>query len=735
MKSKVRIKKPRRGGLRGDLGQIMKCLCTREQLTKVDNMIPSSESLATKDFSLSGYSSKASDGEKKPDTRNIEEAELSLRESSSLNYEEARALLGRIEYQKGNIEAALHVFEGIDIAAITPKMKLSLARRVERRKRRSHDYAPPAMSIHAVSLLLEAIFLKAKSLQHLQRFKEAAQTCKVILDIVESSLPEGLPENFSADCKLQETLNKAVELLPELWKHSDSPHEAILSYRRALLHRWNLDAETTARIQKQFAIFLLYCGGEASPPNLRSQMDSSFVPRNNIEEAILLLMILLKKIFLKRIEWDPSILDHLSFALSIAGDLRALANQIKGLLPGIINRKERCHILALCYYGAGEDLVALDLLRKLLSSREDPQRVPALLVASRICGEKPNLAEEGINFACRALESMEDECSQLEGTGKFLLGMALSAHSKSSLSESERFARQSEALQSLESAAQITCMKDPNILYYLSLGNAEQRKLEAALYYAKSSLKLEAGSNVKGWLLLARILSAQKRFVDGEIVINAALDQTGKWDQGELLRTKAKLQIAQGQLKSAVETYTQLLAVLQVQSKSYGSGKKLHKDCGYFSRSFEQEIWHDLAYLYISLSQWRDAEICLSKSKAISSYSAVRNHATGLLYERKGLLKEALKAFQDALDIDPSHVPSLMSAAGVLSQQLGSQSNAVIKSLLMNALRVDRTNPSAWYNLGLLHKAENTASSLEEAAECFEAAAILEDSAPVEPFR
>ncbi|XP_022771301.1 protein NPGR2-like isoform X1 [Durio zibethinus] len=709
------------------------CLCTREQLTKVDKMIPSSESFAAKDYSLSGYSSKVSDGKKKPDTRNIEEAELSLRESSSLNYEEARALLGRIEYQKGNIEAALHVFEGIDIAAITPKMKLTLARRVERRKRRSHDYAPPPMSIHAVSLLLEAIFLKAKSLQHLQRFREAAQTCKVILDIVEFSFPEGLPENFGADCKLQETLNKAVELLPELWKFSDSPSEAILSYRWALLHQWNLDAETTARIQKQFAIFLLYCGGEASPPNLRSQMDSSFVPRNNIEEAILLLMILLRKVSLKRIEWDPSILDHLSFALSISGDLRALAKHIEGLLPGVINRKERYYILALCYYEAGEDMVALNLLRKLLNSREDPHSIPACLMASRICGKKPNLAAEGINFAHRALESLEDECSELEGTGKFVLGVASSAHSKSAPSYFERVARQSEALQALESARKITSMKDPNILYYLSLENAEQRKLEAALYYAKSLLKLEGGSDIKGWLLLARVLSAQKRFVDGEIILNAALDQTSKWDQGELLRTKAKLQIAQGQLQSAVETYTQLLALLQVQSKSFGSGKKLHKDHGY-SRSFEQEIWHDLAYLYISLSQWRDAEICLSKSKAISSYSAVRNHATGALYERKGLLKEALKAFWSALDIDPDHVPSLISAAGVL-RQLGGQSNPVIKSLLMNALRVDRMNPSAWYNLGLLHKAEDTASSLEEAAECFEAAAILEDSAPVEPFR
>ena len=58
------------------------------------------------------------------------------------------------------------------------------------------------------------------------------------------------------------------------------------------------------------------------------------------------------------------------------------------------------------------------------------------------------------------------------------------------------------------------------------------------------------------------------------VVINAALDQTGKWDQGELLRTKAKIQIAQGRLKKSVETYTLLLAVLQVQMKSFGAGKK-----------------------------------------------------------------------------------------------------------------------------------------------------------------
>jgi len=110
-------------------------------------------------------------------------------------------------------------------------------------------------------------------------FAEAAQSCSSILDTVEFALPEGLPENFGTD-KLQDTLCKAAELLPELWKITGFSQEAILSYRRALL-----DAETLAMIQKEIAIFLLYSGCDASPPNLRSQMDGSFTPRNNVERS------------------------------------------------------------------------------------------------------------------------------------------------------------------------------------------------------------------------------------------------------------------------------------------------------------------------------------------------------------------------------------------------------------------------------------------------------------------
>ncbi|KHN01088.1 Tetratricopeptide repeat protein 7A [Glycine soja] len=712
---------------------MIKCICSREQL-RVEELSYSSESLATRDYSASGgLSSRPGEIDPKVDNTNIEEAESSLRESGYLNYEEARALLGRLEYQKGNIEAALHVFEGIDIAAVIPKLKVSISRRCEPNKRRSQSDAMPPMSMHAVSLLLEAVFLKAKSFQALGRFQDAAQSCKTILDTVESALPEGWPENFVSDCKLQETVGNAVELLPELWKLAGSPQDIMSSYRRALLYHWNLDIEATARIQKEFSFFLLYSGCEASPPALRSQLDGSFVPRNNIEEAVLLLLILLRKSILGYIAWDPSLLDHLSFALSVSGEFKTLAQQIEELLPESMERKERYYTLALCYCGEGEHITALDLLRNSLNHRENSNCIKELLLASKICADNKVCVEEGIKYSCKAISQFNGKCMQMVAIANCLLGVLLSSKSRSAASESEKVFMQSEALSALKAAEGMMRESDPYIVLHLCLEYADQRKLSIALDHAKKLIKLEDGSSVSGYILLARILSAQQKFVDAELVIDAALDQSGKWDQGELLRTKAKLRIAQGKLKNAVETYTFLLAVLQVQNKSLGTASKVVKNKGNRDRRLEMEIWLDLANVYTALSQWQDAEVCLAKSEAINPYSASRWHTKGLLSEARGFHQEALKSFRKALDIEPNHVPSLISTACVL-RQLGGQSSSIVRSLLTDALRLDRTNPSAWYNLGLLYKADLGTSAME-AVECFEAAALLEESSPIEPFR
>ncbi|KAK1283049.1 hypothetical protein QJS10_CPB21g00156 [Acorus calamus] len=99
------------------------------------------------------------------------------------------------------------------------------------------------------------------------------------------------------------------------------------------------------------------------------------------------------------------------------------------------------------------------------------------------------------------------------------------------------------------------------------------------------------------------------------MIINAALDQTGKYDQGELLRTKAKIQIAQGQIKNAIETYTNLLALLEVKNKSFGTSMTLLKNVKY-DRRLEIETWIDLANVYSNMSLWSDAEEDCMKQRA-----------------------------------------------------------------------------------------------------------------------
>lgn len=82
-------------------------------------------------------------------------------------------MLGRLEYQRGNFDAALQVFQGIDIRSLTPRMVKAITEKIREYKPRPKcDNAPPSgvMSMHSVSLLLEAILLKAKSLEELGKY-------------------------------------------------------------------------------------------------------------------------------------------------------------------------------------------------------------------------------------------------------------------------------------------------------------------------------------------------------------------------------------------------------------------------------------------------------------------------------------------------------------------------------------------------------------------------------------
>ena len=86
------------------------------------------------------------------------------------NFQEARALLGRVEYQRGHIEEALRVFDGIKVSTLIPEMKISIARKVGQQKPRPYS-SSPALPFHAVTVLMETIYLKALVLNDLGRFE------------------------------------------------------------------------------------------------------------------------------------------------------------------------------------------------------------------------------------------------------------------------------------------------------------------------------------------------------------------------------------------------------------------------------------------------------------------------------------------------------------------------------------------------------------------------------------
>lgn len=700
----------------------MLCICSGEQFKKFEDRVSESQkSLATRNFS----SSRNGDWESKLEDSQVDEAESTLKEALSLNYEEARALLGRLEYQRGNFDGALQVYHGIDIRNLSPRMIKAIMERTRKRKPCLKDESAllGVMSLHSVSLLLEAILLKAKSLKKLGNYKEAARECKTILDIIESALPNGMPKGIIEDCKLEEIFHKALEHLPKLWIKAGLIDEAISTYRRALIKPWNLSPQILANVQKNLASILLFGGFESYlPPHL--QIWGPNTPQTNTDEAILLLLLLTKKLFYGEIEWDQEIVDQLTFALSICEQFELLAQNVETLFPGACTRAERWYFLSLCYSAAGQNEVALNLLKKVAGFSEYKHKPHffAFLMGAKICSENRNYAHEGIKFASRVIDLANDKKEHFFGKANKFLGVCYGNAARASVSDSERNLFQNQSLAFLEKAKS-SDEDDSELIFSLGLENALQRNLNEAFEYTMKYCDLMGGSSFKGLNLLALIVSAEQRFEEAETIVDLALEESESIEKLELIRLKAVLRVAQQQPKQAIEIYKVLLALIHVereQSSNIDSeGNRL-----------EMEAWQDMAKIYTDLESWHDAEACLHKVTSLEAYSPQTWHSTGTLLEAQARYKEAIAAFKSALSIKPDFVPAIVST-GALLMKMGADLIPISRSFLMNALRLDPMNHQAWYNLGLIAKAEGL---VNQAAELFQAAYELEMSAPVLSF-
>jgi tetratricopeptide (TPR) repeat protein len=277
----------------------------------------------------------------------------------------------------------------------------------------------------------------------------------------------------------------------------------------------------------------------------------------------------MSKVACGEIKRDEEIMDHLTYALSIVGQFELLAEHVEQALPGIYNRAERWYLLALCYSAAGQNEAALNLLKKVSGCSESKNKphIPSFLLGAKLCSQDSKHAHEGINFARKVLDLADHQNQHFIGQAHMLLGVCHGNAARISLSDSERVLLHKESLNSLNNAA-LNRKEDPEVMYNLGLENMLQRNLGAAFENAIVCTEMMAGNSVKGWKLLALVVSAEQRFRDAQTVVEIALDEAGRIDQFELLRLKAILQIAQEQPKQAIETYRILLSLIQAQRDS-----------------------------------------------------------------------------------------------------------------------------------------------------------------------
>uniref|UniRef100_A0A7N1A8I7 Uncharacterized protein n=1 Tax=Kalanchoe fedtschenkoi TaxID=63787 RepID=A0A7N1A8I7_KALFE len=115
------------------------------------------------------------------------------------------------------------------------------------------------------------------------------------------------------------------------------------------------------------------------------------------------------------------------------------------------------------------------------------------------------------------------------------------------------------------------------------------------------------------------------------------------------------------------------------------------------------------------------SHICLG-SEGFQSLSCV--------LEKRDRVYEALIAYMNVLALEPNHVLTKVALGGLLSK-MGPKVLPTARSLLADALRIEPTNRMAWFYLGVAHKLEG---QVADAADCFQAASMLDETNPVESF-
>ncbi|XP_016860015.1 tetratricopeptide repeat protein 7A isoform X3 [Homo sapiens] len=141
-----------------------------------------------------------------------------------------------------------------------------------------------------------------------------------------------------------------------------------------------------------------------------------------------------------------------------------------------------------------------------------------------------------------------------------------------------------------------------------------------------------------------------------------------------------------------------------------------------------EQIWLQAAELFMEQQHLKEAGFCIQEAAGLFPTSHSVLYMRGRLAEVKGNLEEAKQLYKEALTVNPDGV-RIMHSLGLMLSRLGHKSLA--QKVLRDAVERQSTCHEAWQGLGEVLQAQG---QNEAAVDCFLTALELEASSPVLPF-
>ncbi|XP_021780498.1 tetratricopeptide repeat protein 7A isoform X6 [Papio anubis] len=141
-----------------------------------------------------------------------------------------------------------------------------------------------------------------------------------------------------------------------------------------------------------------------------------------------------------------------------------------------------------------------------------------------------------------------------------------------------------------------------------------------------------------------------------------------------------------------------------------------------------EQIWLQAAELFMEQKHLKEAGFCIQEAAGLFPTSHSVLYMRGRLAEVKGSLEEAKQLYKEALTVNPDGV-RIMHSLGLMLSRLGHKSLA--QKVLRDAVERQSTCHEAWQGLGEVLQAQG---QNEAAVDCFLTALELEASSPVLPF-